>query len=91
MRIAGMPLWALVIVACAVAPFVIRAWIDAEQRRARGRTVSLLESLGVRRADVDAHRRPTGSDASGEPGSGFAASTRESSSKPDDSPGGDGA
>lgn len=81
-----MPLWALVIVACAVAPFVIRAWIDAEQRRARGRTLSLLESLGVRLADVHAHGRPAARDAPREPGSGLAASTHRRTSKSDDSP-----
>lgn len=42
MRIAGLPVWALVLVACAVAPFVVQLWIDAEQRRARERTRALL-------------------------------------------------
>ena len=46
MRLAGLPVWTLVLVACAVAPFLIRAWIDAEQRRAKGRTASMLQRLG---------------------------------------------
>lgn len=47
MRLAGMPLWTLILVMCAVIPFVIRAWIDAEQRRAKERTVAMLEELGA--------------------------------------------
>jgi hypothetical protein len=42
MRIAGLPVWTLVLVACAVAPFLIQLWIDAEQRRAKERTRALL-------------------------------------------------
>ena len=43
MHVAGVPLWALVLLACVVAPLIIRAWIDAEQRRAKKRTADLLQ------------------------------------------------
>lgn len=46
MSLAGFPLWAIVLVACATVPFLIRAWVDAEQRRAKAKTVSLLQRLG---------------------------------------------
>lgn len=45
MRVAGVPLWALVLVACVAAPLLIRAWIDAEQRRAKKRTAELLQAI----------------------------------------------
>jgi phage gp36-like protein len=79
MRIAGMPVWALVVLACAIAPFVLRAWVDAEQRRNKRRTVTLLESLGLRTADVGVSRRRRAHEA----GSPLAASTQRTSSKTD--------
>jgi hypothetical protein len=45
MRVAGVPLWALVLVACVAAPLLIRAWIDAEHRRAKKRTAALLQEI----------------------------------------------
>lgn len=45
MRIAGVPLWSLVLVACIVAPLLVRAWIEAEQRRAKVRTARILQGL----------------------------------------------
>jgi hypothetical protein len=66
MRIAGLPVWALVLVACAVAPFVIQLWIDAEQRRAKERTRALLRPFVT-----------TGSDVALASGTGRAASTDE--------------
>ena len=45
MSIAGVPLWSLVLVACIVAPLLVRAWVEAEQRRARERTARVLEGL----------------------------------------------
>lgn len=85
-----MPLWAVVVVACAIAPFVIRAWIDAEARRAKGRTASLLASLGLRPPRTSKRARAdVGGAASGgaaerdEAGSPLAASTHRSSPAPD--------
>jgi hypothetical protein len=91
MRILGMPLWAVVVVACAIAPFVIRLWIDAEERRAKGRTASLLASLGMSLAThAPGTPRARGSKraraqvgAPAEAGSSLAASTEQSSSKSD--------
>jgi hypothetical protein len=79
MRIAGMPIWALVVLACAIAPFLLRAWVDAEQRRNKRRTATLLEALGLRAADVGGSRRRRAHEA----GSPLAASTQRSSSKSD--------
>jgi hypothetical protein len=102
MRILGLPLWAIVVVACALAPFVIRAWIDAEERRAKGRTASLLASLGMRvgstrkrgGANVDAGGAASaeadddaGDEAGDEAGSPIAASTRRSDTEPGESSG----
>jgi hypothetical protein len=42
----GVPLWAIVLVACVIAPFALRAWADAERRRAARRTAALLADLG---------------------------------------------
>jgi hypothetical protein len=84
MRIAGMPVWALVVLACAVAPFVLRAWVDAEQRRNKRRTSTLLHSLGLRAADVGGPRRRHPREA----GSPLAASTQRPSSNTD-APSGD--
>jgi hypothetical protein len=53
MRIAGLPVWALVLVACAVAPFLIQLWIDAEQRRAKERTRALLRPFFATSAEGD--------------------------------------
>lgn len=41
----GLPVWALVLAACALAPFVVQAWVEAERRRAKERTRALLQSL----------------------------------------------
>jgi hypothetical protein len=49
MRIAGLPVWALVLAACVVVPFVVQVWIDAERRRAKERTRSLLQALDAAR------------------------------------------
>jgi len=48
MRFAGMPLWTIVLVACAALPFVLRAWIDAEQRRSKARTLAILKEMAPR-------------------------------------------
>lgn len=53
MRVAGVPLWALVLGACVVAPFLIRAWIDAEHRRAKKRTAALLQGIVTPAANGD--------------------------------------
>lgn len=54
MRIGGVPLWTLVLVACLVAPLVVRAWIDAEHRRAKKRTAELLQPIvGSRRGPAN--------------------------------------
>jgi hypothetical protein len=45
MSIAGVPLWTLVLVACVVAPILVRVWIDAEQRRAKSRTARVLQGI----------------------------------------------
>jgi hypothetical protein len=50
MRIAGLPVWALVLAACVLVPFVVQVWIDAERRRAKERTRHLLQSLDAARA-----------------------------------------
>jgi hypothetical protein len=50
MRIAGLPVWALVLGACVLVPFVVQVWIDAERRRAKERTRLLLQTLDAARA-----------------------------------------
>jgi hypothetical protein len=45
MRIAGLPLWMIVLAACALAPILLNAWIDAEQRRTKERTRAMLQRL----------------------------------------------
>ena len=45
MRIAGLPVWALVLAACVLVPFAVQLWIDAERRRAKERTRRLLQRL----------------------------------------------
>jgi hypothetical protein len=45
MRVFGIPVWALVLVACVVAPLLIRAWLDAEQRRTKKRTAAILQRM----------------------------------------------
>lgn len=47
MRSLGLPVWALVLVACVVAPMLVRAWIDFEERRAKERTRAMLQRLGM--------------------------------------------
>lgn len=47
MRSLGLPVWALVLVACVVAPMLVRAWIDFEERRAKDRTRAMLQRLGM--------------------------------------------
>ncbi len=49
MRIAGLPVWALVLAACVLVPFVVQVWIDAERRRAKERTRALLQALDAAR------------------------------------------
>jgi len=50
MRIAGLPVWALVLAACVLVPLVVQMWIDAERRRAKERTRLLLQTLDAGRA-----------------------------------------
>src|SRR5262245_50708807 len=50
MRIAGLPVWALVLAACVLVPFAVQMWIDAERRRAKERTRLLLQTLDAARA-----------------------------------------
>jgi hypothetical protein len=45
MRVAGLPLWAIVLVACAIAPWLIRLFLDAEQRRAKKKTAEVLQGF----------------------------------------------
>ncbi|GAC1352757.1 MAG: hypothetical protein NVSMB1_18820 [Polyangiales bacterium] len=45
MLFAGLPLWTLIVVACATVPFGVRAWIDAELRRAKVKTRAMLHAL----------------------------------------------
>jgi hypothetical protein len=47
MRAFGVPLWTLVLVACAVVPLLVKVWIDAEQRRTKKRTAALLQGFGA--------------------------------------------
>ncbi len=72
-----MPIWALVVLACAIAPFVLRAWVETEQRRNKRRTATLLGALGLRAADVGASPRRRAREA----GSPLAASTQRSPSE----------
>lgn len=51
MRSLGLPVWALVLVACVVAPMLVRAWIDFEERRAKDRTRAMLQRLGMGTGD----------------------------------------
>ena len=54
MRFAGLPLWTIVLVACVALPFVLRVWIDAEQRRAKERTLAIIKELnGPGRAETE--------------------------------------
>lgn len=64
MRIAGLPVWTLVLVACAAAPFLIQLWIDAEQRRAKERTRALLQPFSAASASDDEIASGTGRAAS---------------------------
>lgn len=50
MRIAGLPVWALVLAVCVLVPFAVQAWVDAERRRAKERTHALLQTLDARLA-----------------------------------------
>ncbi|MGZ3421014.1 MAG: hypothetical protein ACXWUG_04610 [Polyangiales bacterium] len=45
MRVAGLPLWAIVLVACVVAPWLIRLFLDTEQRRAKRKTTEVLQGF----------------------------------------------
>lgn len=51
----GFPVWAMVLVACVAAPLLVRAWIEHEERKAKDRTASLLQRIGV---DQGPARRP---------------------------------
>ncbi len=62
MRVAGVPLWAIVLVACVAAPLLVRAWIDAEQRRAKRRTAEMLQGIAASRtpgASIHTETPPT--------------------------------
>ena len=68
MRIAGLPLWALVLVACVVAPFVIQLWVEADQRRTKERTRVMLRDLWTPKDETeDETASGTGRAASIEP------------------------
>jgi hypothetical protein len=45
MRVAGLPLWAIVLVACVIAPWLIRVFLDSEQRRAKRKTAAVLQGF----------------------------------------------
>jgi hypothetical protein len=45
MSIAGIPVWALVLVACVVAPYAVQRWVARQGRIADARTSDLLASI----------------------------------------------
>ncbi|MFI5298137.1 MAG: hypothetical protein ACHREM_08570 [Polyangiales bacterium] len=45
MTIAGIPVWALVIIACIVAPWLVQKWAEVKARRVEVATTALLASI----------------------------------------------
>jgi hypothetical protein len=45
MHLAGLPVWALILGACVVVPFLVQALADAEGRRVKVRTRALLHAF----------------------------------------------